>query len=70
MRKLSLDELPKVSKWQGQAFNLDLSGSKNLCSFPYTSLFLSVKREWWFLEREEKDPRPDNPQAMKIGTFS
>lgn len=46
MRKLGLNELPKVTKWQSQALNPDLSGSKSLRSFPYTSLFLSVKREW------------------------
>lgn len=32
-------------------------------------LFLSVTREWWFLEREERDPRPGSPQAMKTGGF-
>ena len=39
---------------ENQALNPDLSDSKDLCPFPYTGLFLSVTREWWFLEREER----------------
>lgn len=56
----------KVFKWQNQTFNLDLSDCKGLCSFPYTSLFLSITRKRCFWNGTRGHV---TPQATKTGIF-